>query len=132
MIKADSFGFLMTILMAYIFSSLSQATPAMLGKIAVPLIGIIFLGVIGMLIVAFIMSKITDVSFPMAFACTLTALYGFPADYILTTEAVKSVCETDKEKEFLLGDMVPKMLVAGFTTVTITSVVLAGFFVKLL
>ncbi|MDF2881624.1 MAG: sodium/glutamate symporter [Clostridiaceae bacterium] len=132
LIKADSFGFLMTILMAYIFSSLSQATPAMLGKIAVPLIGIIFLGVIGMLIVAFIMSKITDVSFPMAFACTLTALYGFPADYILTTEAVKSVCETDKEKEFLLGDMVPKMLVAGFTTVTITSVVLAGFFVKLL
>lgn len=132
LIKADSFGFLITILMAYIFSSLSQATPAMLVKIIGPLIGIIFLGVIGMLIVAFIMSKVTDVSFPMAFACTLTALYGFPADYILTTEAVKSVCETDEEKEFLIGDMVPKMLVAGFTTVTITSVVLAGFFVKLL
>ena len=68
----------------------------------------------------------------MAFACTLTALYGFPADYILTHEAIKSVCETNEEKEYVIEDMLPKMLVAGFTTVTIASVIIAGFFVKLL
>lgn len=130
--KANAFGFLMTVLMAYIFASLAQATPAMLAQIAVPLFGIIILGVIGMYIMSLIFGKLFGFSKSMAFACTLTALYGFPADYILTHEAIKSVCETDDEREHVLDDMLPKMLVAGFTTVTIASVIIAGFFVKLL
>lgn len=130
--KANSFGFLMTILMGFIFANLSQATPAMLKQIAVPLFGIIILGVIGMYIVSLLIGRFLGSSKAMTFACMLTALYGFPADYILTHEAVKSVCETDEEKEYVLEDMLPKMLVAGFTTVTIASVILAGFFVKLL
>lgn len=130
--KANSFGFLMTVLMAFIFANLSQATPAMLKQIAIPLFGIIILGVIGMYIMSLILGKALGLSKHMAFACTLTALYGFPADYILTHEAIKSVCETDEEKECVIEDMLPKMLVAGFTTVTIASVIIAGFFVKLL
>ena len=130
--KANSFGFLMTVLMAFIFANLSQATPAMLKQIAIPLFGIIILGVIGMYIMSLILGKALGFSKQMAFACTLTALYGFPADYILTHEAIKSVCETNEEKEYVIDDMLPKMLVAGFTTVTIASVIIAGFFVKLL
>lgn len=130
--KANSFGFLMTVLMAFIFANLSQATPAMLKQISGPLFGIIILGVIGMYIISLILGKALGFSKQMAFACTLTALYGFPADYILTHEAIKSVCETKEETEYVIEEMLPKMLVAGFTTVTIASVVLAGFFVKLL
>lgn len=130
--KANAFGFLMTILMAFIFANLSQATPAMLKQILVPLFGIIILGVIGMYIASLILGKLLGFSGHMAFACTLTALYGFPADYILTHEAIKSVCETNEEREYVLEDMLPKMLVAGFTTVTIASVIIAGLFVKLL
>jgi Na+/glutamate symporter len=130
--KANAFGFLMTVLMGYIFANLSQATPAMLKQILVPLFGIIILGVIGMYIIALILGKLLGFSKEMAFASTLTALYGFPADYILTHEAIKSVCETEDEKEYVIGDMLPKMLVSGFTTVTIASVIIAGFFIKLL
>lgn len=130
--KANAFGFLMTILMAFIFANLSQATPEMLKGIIVPLFGIIILGVIGMFIMSMIIGKILGFSKEMAFASTLTALYGFPADYILTLEAIKSVCETEDEREYVTEDMLPKMLVAGFTTVTIASVIIAGFFVKLL
>jgi len=130
--KANSFGFLMTVLMGFIFANLSQATPTMLKQIAVPLFGIIILGVIGMYIMSLLIGKFLGSSKSMTFACMLTALYGFPADYILTHEAIKSVCETDEEKEYVLEDMLPKMLVAGFTTVTIASVIIAGFFVKLL
>lgn len=130
--KANSFGFLMTALMAFIFANLSQATPEMLKKIVGPLFGIIILGVIGMFILSMIAGKLLGFSKEMAFACALTALYGFPADYILTLEAVKSVCETEDEKEYVIDEMLPKMLVAGFTTVTIASVIIAGFFVKLL
>lgn len=130
--KANAFGFLMTVLMGYIFANLSQATPAMLKQILVPLFGIIILGVIGMYIIALILGKLLGFSKEMAFASTLTALYGFPADYILTHEAIKSVCETEDEREYVIGDMLPKMLVSGFTTVTIASVIIAGFFIKLL
>lgn len=130
--KANSFGFLMTVLMGFIFANLSQATPTMLKQIAVPLFGIIILGVLGMYIMSLLIGKFLGSSKAMTFACMLTALYGFPADYILTHEAIKSVCETDEEKEYVLEDMLPKMLVAGFTTVTIASVIIAGFFVKLL
>lgn len=130
--KANSFGFLMTVLMGFIFANLSKATPSMLKQIAGPLFGIIVLGVVGMYIMSLIIGKFLGSSKAMTFACMLTALYGFPADYILTHEAVKSVCETEDEKEYVIEDMLPKMLVAGFTTVTIASVIIAGFFVKLL
>ncbi|WP_291637102.1 hypothetical protein [Clostridium sp.] len=130
--KANSFGFLMTVLMGYIFANLSQATPGMLKEIAGPLFGIIMLGVTGMYIVSLIIGRFLGSSKAMTFSCMLTAFYGFPADYILTHEAIKAVCKTDDEIAYVLDDMLPKMLVAGFTTVTIASVIIAGIFVKLL
>ncbi|TCO68290.1 hypothetical protein [Marinisporobacter balticus] len=130
--KANAFGWMMTVLMAFIFASLSKATPAMLGEIVGPLLGIIVLGVIGMAILSTLAGKLLGYSKEMAFSVALTALFGFPADYILTIEAVKAVCKTEEEKEFVLEDMLPKMLVGGFTTVTIASVIIAGIFVKML
>jgi hypothetical protein len=70
-------------------------------------------------------------SFPMAFACSLTALFGFPADYILTTEICRSESQNERERGYLLEEMLPKMLVGGFATVSIASVVIASVFLKL-
>jgi hypothetical protein len=130
--KANAFGWLMTVLMAYIFSSLSKATPDMLVKIIVPLIGIIVIGVIGLAVASMFVGKLLGYSKEMAFSVALTALFGFPADYILTIEAIKAVSTTKEENEYANGEMVPKMLVGGFTTVTIASVIIAGIFVKLM
>ncbi|MDQ7861904.1 hypothetical protein RCO48_15755 [Peribacillus frigoritolerans] len=38
------------------------------------------------------------VSKEMAFAVSLTALYGFPADYIITNEVVNSLTKDENEK----------------------------------
>lgn len=132
LVKANAFGFLMTVLMAFIFANLSQATPAMLGKIVVPLFGIIILGVTGMGILSMLLGKLLGETKEMAFSIAMTALYGFPADYILTIEAAKSVTDSEEEYEYAIDHMLPKMLVGGFTTVTIASVIIAGIFVKLL
>lgn len=129
---AGSFGWLMTLLMAFVFSGLSNATPELMKKMAVPLIGIIIIGVFGMFIVTFILSKLLKTSFPMSFAISLTALYGFPPNYILTNEATKALAENQEERDFLMGEMLPPMLVGGFTTVTVGSVIIAGIFIKLL
>lgn len=129
---SGSFGYLMTVLMAFIFAGLSQATPSMVKQMAVPLVGIIVFGVIGMWIVSFVLGKVFKMSSAMAFSVALTALYGFPPNYILTEEASKAIATTPDEKDFLMDQMLPPMLVGGFTTVTIGSVILAGIFIKFL
>lgn len=130
LLKAGAFGLLMTSLMAFIFAGLAKATPDMLAKMAVPLIGIIVFGVIGMAIFSMLAGKILKESKEMSFSVALTSLYGFPPNFILTEEAVKAIAETEEEKEFLMDQMLPKMLVGGFTTVTLASVVIAGIFIN--
>ncbi|WP_342532852.1 hypothetical protein MHB40_15400 [Lysinibacillus sp. FSL K6-0057] len=128
--KANGFGFAIMGLMLFIFDGLKQASPEMLMRIIVPLVVSIILAVIGMYIFSFIAGKVLKVSPNLAFAVSLTALYGFPADYILTNEVVKSSTTDEKEREILLSHMLPPMLVGGFISVTITSVILAGIFVS--
>ena len=130
--KANSFGICIMVLMLFVFDALKSATPSMIMEILYPLVGTIVLGVIGMYIFSLIIGKILKVSKNMAFAISLTALYGFPADYIITNEVIKSLTEDEKEREVLTSHMLPPMLVGGFISVTVVSVILAGIFVGLL
>ncbi|QSQ09214.1 hypothetical protein H0A61_01573 [Koleobacter methoxysyntrophicus] len=132
LVRSGSFGWLMLSLMAYIFAQLAKATPEMLKEIAGPLVIIIVIGVAGMAVVSTIVGRLLGYSKAMAFALSLTALYGFPPNYILTEEAANALAESPEEKEFLMNQMLPKMLVGGFTTVTVVSVILAGFFAEML
>lgn len=126
--QAGVFGWLMTALMAFIFSSLAKATPQMLLQLAVPLIGIIIIGAIGMGIVSIIVGTKLGYSKEMALAIALTAFFGFPPNYVLTEEAAKALAKTTAEQEYLMKHMLPQMLVGGFTSVTVVSVIIAGFF----
>ncbi|HLO13119.1 MAG TPA: hypothetical protein VK190_13000 [Pseudoneobacillus sp.] len=130
--KANGFGFAIMGLMLFIFDGLKKATPGMMVEIIWPLIGTIVLGVIGMYIFSFVVGKLLKVSKHMAFAVSLTALYGFPADYIITNEVIKTLTDDEKERDVLTSQMLPPMLVGGFITVTIVSVILAGIFVGFL
>ncbi|WP_297598184.1 hypothetical protein [uncultured Cetobacterium sp.] len=129
---SGTFGFYMTGLMAFIFGGLSKATPQMLQELMIPFIGIIGFGVIGMAVFSMFLGKILKESIPMSFAIALNALYGFPANFAITTETIKALGKNDEEIEFLTNRMLPKMLVGGFTSVTIVSVIIAGIFVNLL
>lgn len=66
------------------------------------------------------------VSVPMSIAIGLTSLYGFPGTMILSQEAAKGSGETPEEVAAIEGEILPKMIVAGFSTVTITSVIVTG------
>lgn len=130
--RANSFQIVMFALMMYIFDGLKDCTPAMLKSIIGPMIILIVIGVVGMAIGAFIISKILRMSFPLAFANGLTALYGFPCDAIITTSTCEALGENEEEVNYLMSKMFPSMVVGGFITVTITSVFIAGVFAKLL
>lgn len=63
---------------------------------------------------------------PMSIAIGLTSLYGFPGTMILSQEAARGAGETPEEVAAIEGQILPKMIIAGFSTVTITSVVVTG------
>ncbi|PIL17788.1 hypothetical protein P775_23155 [Puniceibacterium antarcticum] len=129
---ANSFGFVIMVLMLFILGGLNRATPEMLLDLAGPMFGAIIVGILGMYVFSVIAGKLLGVTPAMAFACSLTALYGFPADYVITNEVVNALTEDEGEREVLSAHMLPPMLVAGFVTVTMVSVVLAGVFAGLL
>ncbi|MDI6601009.1 MAG: hypothetical protein QME46_04425 [Thermoanaerobacteraceae bacterium] len=128
--KANSFGISMVTLLAIVMGNLSQATPQIILEYLSPLVGTLILGVIGIFIFTFILGKLLGYSFEMAATIGLTALYGFPGTYILTQEAAKAVADNEEERQLIMNEILPKMLVAGFVTVTISSVILASIFVK--
>src|SRR5699024_9403760 len=130
--RAKSYGFLMFILMVYIFSGLKDATPEILSAAIGPMALIIVLGVSGMALLSIVAGRVLKISWNMAFAVSLTALYGFPPNAVITEEVCTALAKTSEEKEFLMGKMLPMMLVGGLVTVTITSVVLAGVFAGML
>ncbi|UQS83361.1 hypothetical protein [Bombilactobacillus thymidiniphilus] len=130
--KAGVFQWLMYGLLAYIFSQLNITTPQIIGQVVVQIIVLMFLGILGMFTASWILAKPFKMSGEMAFACSLTALFGFPADYILTTEICQNVAQSQAEENMLVNNMVPKMLVGGFATVSVASVIIASVFLKLL
>ena len=103
----------------------------MLESILVPMVEMIVVGVAGMAVLAWVVAKVLKQSFALSFANCLTALYGFPFNAIITEATCKAMAKTKEENDFLMSKMFPSMIVGGFVTVTITSVIIAGFFVNL-
>lgn len=132
MTQANAFGLAMTALMAIIFAPLANATPEILQNILFPLIITLILGTIGVFILSTIASKIFKMSTPMAIAIGMTALFGFPGTFVLSNEVANANGKTEEERKLILNEILPRMLVAGFATVTIGSVIMAGIMVKML
>lgn len=132
MTQANAFGLAMTALMAVIFAPLANATPEILQNLLFPLIISLILGTIGVFIFSTIAAKIFKMSIPMAIAIGMTALFGFPGTFILSTEVANANGKTEEERELILNEILPRMLVAGFATVTVGSVIMAGIMVKML
>lgn len=130
--RANTYTIFMFAAMLSVFAGLKNCTPSMLLSIIIPMIIMIVIGVIGMGIAAFVISKILKMSFPLAFANGLTALYGFPCDAIITESTCNALTEDPDERGYLMNKMFPSMVVGGFVTVTITSVLFAGYFATLL
>lgn len=125
----DAFGLMMISILIIIFGPLAVISPDQLVDLIVPIIVAFAVGVTGNMIFAMIVGKILGYSVPISIAIGLTSLYGFPGTMILSQEAAKSVGENEKEIAAIEGEILPKMIIAGFSTVTITSVLLTSIIV---
>ncbi|MBQ4506761.1 MAG: hypothetical protein II971_05875 [Firmicutes bacterium] len=124
---AGGYGLCMMAMYAMMFNGLASLTPADLLRMILPIIGMLVIGSIGIAIGSAIIGKLVGYPIPVAIACGMTALLGYPGTEIISRE----VCDTmegftDKEKAMALDFVMPKMIIGGFTTVTVASVVFAG------
>lgn len=112
--RANTYTIFMFAAMLSVFSGLKDCTPHMLKTLIGPMLIMIIIGVIGMAIAAFVIAKIFKMSFPLALANGLTALYGFPCDAIITESTCNSLTEDPDERGYLMSKMFPSMVVGGF------------------
>lgn len=122
----DAFGLMMLAIMIMVFGPLATLKPADLAALALPLLLAFVFGVIGIVLFSAAVGKLLGYSVPMSVAIGLTSLYGFPGTMILSQEAAKGAGETPEEVAAIESVILPKMIVAGFATVTITSVVVTS------
>lgn len=130
--RANTYTIFMFAAMLSVFGGLKDCSPSMLKSLIGPMLVMIIIGVAGMGLFSFIIAKVLKMDFPLAFANGLTALYGFPCDAIITESTCNSLTEDPDERGYLMSKMFPSMVVGGFITVTITSVIFAGYFARLL
>ncbi|MFP5359261.1 MAG: hypothetical protein ACLGHM_02015 [Actinomycetes bacterium] len=123
----DSFGLMMLAIMILVFGPLATVEPSDVAALAVPLLVTFLVGLAGLAGFSVLMGRFLGYSAAMSLAIGLTSLYGFPGTMILSQEAARGAGETEDEVAAIEGQILPKMIVAGFSTVTITSVVITSF-----
>ena len=124
--KAHATGIVMPIITLSIFTNLASATPEMVSGMVKPLLVCIVIGTIAFAVVSILVGKIFGYSWQMSVAIGSSCLFGFPGTVIISNEVSESTGTTAEEKAAINAEIMPKMLVAGMVTVSVTSVLVAG------
>ena len=130
--STDSFGLLMISIMVIAFGPLADIVPADLLQLVWPITFYLIAGLIIIFISSFYIGKKVGYSGPLSIAVGMTTLFGFPGTMVLTKEAAAAVGETEEEIAVIEQNILPIMVTAGFSTITITSVITGGLIVGLM
>lgn len=130
--RSNSFGIAMAGVIAIVMAPLVTASVQDVINAFIPTVTILVVGGAGIVLGGFVATKLLRWKSGLGMSVALTAMYGFPADYLLTNEVARSIARDEDEKEALLNVMLPPMLVGGFTSVSAGSVVIASVLVSLL
>lgn len=130
--KAKSTGLVLFVLMIPVFESLTRTTPSMVLSLLVPIVLAFLIASVAIVIISALMARILKCSWVLSMAIGFSCMIGFPGTFIISEEVAAAQSRSEEEHRFLLAHLLPKMLVAGFTTVTIVSVIIAGVLVRLL
>lgn len=130
--KANAFGFGLIAVVVVIMASLSNVTFETVKATIGPAILILVVGAIGIMIGGWLASKVFKWDPLKGMPIALTALFGFPGDFMLCQEVSRSVGRDERERKAIFDELVTPMLVAGFTTVTTASILVASILVTTL
>lgn len=130
--KAGGYGFFMLCMMTMAPTSFAALSPAKFLEMVAPIIGLMVLGIAGIAVLSMIAGKLLKYSPSISFAIGVTALLGYPNTQLITEEAINSMDCSEEDKQTALKYALPKMIVGGFTTVTVASVILTSIIAPLI
>lgn len=121
-----SFTIILVTIMLIVIGSMGDITPGDLWHHLPAILLILFVGTIGILLGGAFAAKLIGWKYTKALPVALTALYGFPGDFMICKEVSRSVTDDKKEQDAVFKELLSPMLIGGFTTVTVASVILTG------
>jgi len=128
--KANAFSVGMLGMVFSVVLTMGSITPQMLVEYFPQILLILLIGAFGIIVGGWISSKLLGWHPYKGIPVALTAMFGFPGDYILCDEVSRSVGRNKKEQKLIFDELLSSMLVGGFTTVTIASVILASILMR--
>ncbi|MCB5952796.1 hypothetical protein LI951_12020 [Enterococcus sp. BWT-B8] len=130
--STDAFGLMMVSIMVIAFGPLADIVPADLLNLVGPIAFYLAAGVLVIFLISYFLGKAVGYSGPLSIAVGMTTLFGFPGTMVLTKEAAAAVGESEEEIAVIEQNLLPIMVTAGFSTITITSVLTGGLIVGLM
>jgi hypothetical protein len=110
-----------------IFTNLTQTTPELLLSLIFPLVVCLAIGTLATVVFGAVIGKVLGMSPLLAIPIGLTCTFGFPTTLFISQEVSVAIGTTPEEKKAIENYILPKMITGGFVTVTIASVLIAGF-----
>lgn len=131
--KGKASGLLSMLVFATIVPSLANISTADLLSLGVSTILLIGVSLAALYSVFYLLPgwKLTKTK-NLAMGIAMGQFLGFPATFLISNEIAKAVTDDPKEQEIILDHIMPAYVVAGLSTVTTLSIVIAGIFVNFL
>lgn len=116
---------IIAIVVAPLMGASIQEVLAEIGAVAF----IIVVGMAGILIGGLAVSKLVGWKASLGMPVALTAMFGFPADYMIAQEVGRSTGRSREERQQVEDTVMAPMIIGGFTSVSAGSIVIASILV---
>lgn len=127
LVSAKGSGVLTFGLLLMLPGSLASVTPQAILSMLIPVFGILLFCSIAICLLCGLVGKLFGYDPRTSAAIGATCMLAYPATQIITTEAVDSIEGlTPEQKQRAMDYVLPKMIIGGFVTVTIASVIFAS------
>ncbi len=123
--RANAFSVGIAGLIIIVMNAMNDTTISMFLDYLPTVALIIIVGTAGLVVGGFIGAKLFKWDPFKGISIALTALYGFPGDYLISQEVSRSVGRNKEEEEAIFNEILSPMLIGGFTSVTVGSVIIA-------
>lgn len=124
--KAGYMNFLFMGLIMLLPLDFSSLTVESLQDMLSPMVFFIVLGAVGLALGGAITGLLLKIDWKLSAAISLSAFLGYPLTESIVRTVVRSFRLPEEEESQLMSMVLPQMIIAGFTTVTVASVLMAG------
>lgn len=127
--KSGMLNLIMFCMLASAPNSFATLSMSDLLSMVMPVVAFLLMGGAALVVGGFIAAKYLKVPVTLAIPISINAMFGFPFNIMITEDVVRAMNLNEEDTTKLKAIVLPKMTIAGFTSVTVMSVVIAGIVV---